>query len=160
MASPKRGFEEIQSLYIYDGWAMISEVRSQRAEVSTNSYIYGLDLSGTLPGLPRLGVGAAGVGGLLCSSRTQGDSDFLVFHTYDASGNVCDLFQVSSLMRAYSRDDPGAAGHDRVHIDSPMTRRTPRETSAGRRRERPAWHNTLPWMELTQICQVGDMWHG
>jgi len=80
---------------------MISEVRSQRAEVSTNSYIYGLDLSGTLPGLPRLGVGAAGVGGLLCSSRTQGDSDSLVFHAYDSSGNVCALFQVSgSILHA------------------------------------------------------------
>jgi len=56
---------------------------------------------------------SARLGGLLCSSRTQGDSDFLVFHTYDSSGNVCALFQVTgsipqpSLVARYEYDPFG-----------------------------------------------------
>ncbi|MDD5708074.1 MAG: RHS repeat-associated core domain-containing protein [Kiritimatiellae bacterium] len=69
-------------IFFYDGWNLISEVRSQASEVSTNLYTWGLDLSGTLQG-------AGGIGGLLAiSTRNEEPGTKNLFPCYDHNGNV------------------------------------------------------------------------
>ena len=62
--------------YLYDGWALIRETDG----LDTNSYVYGLDLSGSIQG-------AGTIGGLL-SAELDGTT---VFYCYDANGNVTEL---------------------------------------------------------------------
>ena len=49
--------------YVYDGWNVIAEIRNTDSEVTTNTYLWGKDLSGSLQG-------AGGIGGLLSLSRS------------------------------------------------------------------------------------------
>jgi RHS repeat-associated protein len=70
--------------YTYDGWNLISEVSSQGSEISTNQYVWGLDLSGSMQG-------AGGIGGLLSRSSVSGLQSTVSFYAYDANGNVTDL---------------------------------------------------------------------
>ncbi len=51
-------FNSLTSNFTYDGWNLISEVADDQTTATTNIYVWGLDLSGTLQG-------AGGVGGLL-----------------------------------------------------------------------------------------------
>jgi RHS repeat-associated protein len=70
--------------YVYDGWALIRERIATGETAQTNSYVYGLDLSGGLQG-------AGTIGGILATVR-EGDSAPVVgFYAYDANGNVTDL---------------------------------------------------------------------
>lgn len=71
--------QQSDAVFTYQGWNLISEIRSQGSGVSTNVYIWGRDLSGSLQGV-------GGVGGLLCSYSTLSSS--LHFFSYDGSGNV------------------------------------------------------------------------
>lgn len=64
--------------FVYDGWNLVSEVRSEGSAVSTNLYVWGTDLSGTMQG-------AGGVGGLLAGTLGTNGS---VFYGGDANGNV------------------------------------------------------------------------
>jgi YD repeat-containing protein len=65
-----------QTQFVYDGWAMI---REQSATV-TNSYVYGIDLSGSMQG-------AGTIGGILSADLNGATA----FYCYDANGNVTDL---------------------------------------------------------------------
>jgi RHS repeat-associated protein len=65
-----------QTQFVYDGWAMIREESS----TTTNHYVYGLDLSGSMQG-------AGTIGGIL----TAGINGTTAFYCYDANGNVTDL---------------------------------------------------------------------
>ncbi len=77
--------ETSSSTFIYDGWNLVREVRDEDSEVSTNSYVFGLDLSGSFQG-------AGGIGGLLASvSGTNA-----AFFAYDANGNVSELIDSST----------------------------------------------------------------
>jgi len=70
--------------YFYDGWNMVSEIWNDLSEMQsgTNYFVWGNDLSGSLQG-------AGGVGGLLCSVRSQSGSDPKAFYPlYDHNGNV------------------------------------------------------------------------
>ncbi len=71
--------QQSETVFTYQGWNLISEIRSQGSAVSTNVYIWGRDLSGSLQG-------AGGVGGLLCSYSTLSSS--LHYFSYDGNGNV------------------------------------------------------------------------
>ncbi len=68
---------------VYDNWHLISEVRTQGTAVSTNSYCWGIDLSGSL-------YGAGGIGGLLAASL----NGTKVFYTADGNGNVLGMIGV------------------------------------------------------------------
>jgi RHS repeat-associated protein len=65
--------------YWYDGWNMIG--RADLATALVQTFVWGLDLSGSLQG-------AGGVGGLLMLDDSQGAS---YFYDYDGNGNVLGL---------------------------------------------------------------------
>jgi len=81
----------VTRMYVYDGWNLVQEVIG----TSTNNYIWGLDLSGSLQG-------AGGIGGLL-SANLNGTQ---AFYFYDANGNVSDLAGVSGNNLAHYEYDP------------------------------------------------------
>jgi RHS repeat-associated protein len=70
--------------FIYDGWNLVAEVTSTKAV--RNSYVWGLDLSGSMQG-------AGGVGGLLAITATNVGTHFI--HC-DGNGNVAALVGASS----------------------------------------------------------------
>ncbi len=76
--------------YMYDGWNLLYEVDMHQVSEPTRRYVWGHDLSGHA-GLPRLGVGAGGVGGLLFTESNS------VSHavTYDANGNISEYIDLS-----------------------------------------------------------------
>jgi len=65
----------------------------------TNSYIYGLDLSGSLQG-------AGTIGGLLSLTTQQPSNSTTVFYCYDANGNVTDLVGTNGSIAAHYEYDP------------------------------------------------------
>jgi RHS repeat-associated protein len=70
--------------FFYDGWNLVREVSTDltTSTVSTNSYVWGNDLSGSLQG-------AGGVGGLLCSiTKAQSLEPKAFYPCYDHNGNV------------------------------------------------------------------------
>ena len=87
------------SEFLYDGWNMIRELVNDNGSLVTNSYVWGLDLSGTLRG-------AGGVGGLLATVR-GGDPELVEgFYAYDANGNVTDLVDTNGTTVAHYEYDP------------------------------------------------------
>jgi RHS repeat-associated protein len=75
-----------QTWFAYDGWNLVREVSTDltTSTVSTNSYTWGLDLSGTLQG-------AGGVGGLLSqtiSTTSTNSTSLTAYYAYDHNGNV------------------------------------------------------------------------
>ena len=86
--------------FIYNGWNLIQErVEHSDSTRTTNSYEWGLDLSGTFQG-------ASGVGGLLAiHHRSPGDTNtYQVAH--DANGNVHHLIDDSGIIAAQYEYDP------------------------------------------------------
>jgi RHS repeat-associated protein len=63
--------------FVYDGWNLIQETISTASGTTTNHYIWGRDLSGTMQG-------AGGVGGLLAVSLNGA----WCFPLYDANGSI------------------------------------------------------------------------
>jgi len=70
--------------FLYDGWNLIAELNSTNGIV--RSYIWGLDLSGTIQG-------AGGVGGLLAIKPTSSNP---IFVAYDGNGNVNGLIDAAT----------------------------------------------------------------
>ena len=68
--------------FLYDGWNLIHE-EMEAATPTSRSYVWGLDLSGTLQG-------AGGVGGLLARVREENIPRPL-YYAGDANGNVTDV---------------------------------------------------------------------
>jgi YD repeat-containing protein len=85
----------VTNRFLYDGWALISEISHQASPLSTNVYVYGLDLSGSLQG-------AGAIGGLLWASLTGTN----VFYGYDGNGNVTDLIDVNGDLVGHYAYDP------------------------------------------------------
>jgi RHS repeat-associated protein len=77
--------------FLYDGWAMVQE----SAGAQTNSYVYGLDLSGSIQG-------AGTIGGLLSASLNGTQA----YYFYDANGNVSDLVATNGASLAHYEFDP------------------------------------------------------
>ncbi len=80
--------------FIYDDWAIIYEESSG----VTNSYVYGLDLSGAMQG-------AGNIGGLLFANLNGTN----VFYAFDANGNVTDMVGTNGVVVAHY--DYGAYGN-------------------------------------------------
>jgi RHS repeat-associated protein len=78
---------------------LIRERIASGETAQTNSYVYGLDLSGGLQG-------AGTIGGILATVR-EGDSALVVgFYAYDANGNVTDLVGTNGTGLARYEYDP------------------------------------------------------
>ncbi len=75
----------------YQGWAMFEEATSS----TTNSYVYGLDLSGSQQG-------AGTIGGILAGNFNGA----MAFYAYDANGNVTDLVGTNGAFLAQYQFDP------------------------------------------------------
>ncbi|HAS82554.1 MAG TPA: hypothetical protein DCS43_07765, partial [Verrucomicrobia bacterium] len=80
-----------QTQFVYDGWAMIRE----QSATTTNTYVYGLDLSGSMQG-------AGTIGGIL-SADLNGTT---AFYCYDANGNVTDLVDTNGNSVAHYEYGP------------------------------------------------------
>jgi len=90
--------------FLYDGWNVVREIRSQSSEVSTNYYAWGLDLSGSLQG-------AGGVGGLLAvttysACNNQPATCNTYYPAYDANGNVTAYLDATGGVAAAYAYDP------------------------------------------------------
>jgi len=81
--------------FIYDGWNPILETIQHSTFSITNSFAWGLDLSGSMQG-------AGGIGGLL-STVLDGD---LYFSCFDANGNVTDYVDETGDIVAHYEYDP------------------------------------------------------
>ena len=80
--------------FVYDGWLMLAELDAtteNEAPILTQSYLWGLDLSGTFDQ-------AGGIGGLLAISLHSPQTSDATSHlpTFDANGNVTALVNASS----------------------------------------------------------------
>jgi len=89
-----------ETLFLYDGWNLLAEIDSSSQTV-IRSYTWGHDLSGHA-GLPRPGVRAGGVGGLL--SLEKGADVFLP--SYDHNGNITAYSDASGSVVAEFEYDP------------------------------------------------------
>ena len=78
-----QGSEVSDTLYLYDGWNLIAELNANSSNAKVRTYIWGLDLSGTMQG-------AGGVGGLLMVIDHTGTTK-RHFAVYDGNGNVMGL---------------------------------------------------------------------
>jgi RHS repeat-associated protein len=76
--------------FVYDGWSVVAQIESAPGGVSTNNFVWGLDLSGSL-------TGAGGVGGLLAEIK----NGVAYYPCYDGNGNVTE----------YVSDNGEAAAH-------------------------------------------------
>ena len=77
--------------FVYDGWNLIQETSSAGV---TNTYVWGLDLSGTQQG-------AGGIGGLLSVMR----NGTAYFPCYDANGNISEYVDASGAVVAHREYD-------------------------------------------------------
>jgi len=80
-----------------DTWNLIRELQSTASSLQTNSYIYGLDLSGTRSG-------AGGIGARLAMVR--GPTKEILILTYDGNGNTADLMPSSGNSPSHFDYDP------------------------------------------------------
>lgn len=84
------------TLYLYDGWNVIAEYTVSNSQYQLfKSYLWGLDLSGTMQG-------AGGVGGLLAVK--QGSA--LHYPAYDGNGNVTEYLDANKAVAARFEYDP------------------------------------------------------
>jgi len=84
-----------QCVFVYDEWNLVKELITDNGSLTTNSYTWGLDLSGTLQG-------AGGVGGLLAvATGGTAASPSLYFPCFDANGNVTEYIDDSGSIRAH-----------------------------------------------------------
>lgn len=85
--------------FVYDGWNLIQETQLSGLGSQVSSYLWGLDLSGTLQG-------AGGVGGLICQIRDEDGSVRPLFSFSDANGNVTGLVDTNGVVAARYDYDP------------------------------------------------------
>jgi RHS repeat-associated protein len=97
--------------YFYDGWNLLAEVNSGNQVV--RSYVWGLDLSGSVQG-------AGGVGGLLMVKEGSGGGHFV---GYDGNGNVVTMVNASSGIVS-ARYEYGPFGEP-IRATGPMAKANP-----------------------------------
>jgi len=81
--------------FVYDGWNLVSEKINNQQSTITNSYVWGLDLSGTLQS-------AGGIGGLLSARLGTNNACY----TFDGNGNVSELIADSGSIAAHYEYSP------------------------------------------------------
>ena len=81
--------------YVYDGWNLIQELTHSQTYTLTNSFVWGLDLSGSLQG-------AGGVGGLLAVVK---DSATYI-PAWDVNGNITEYVSTEGTIVAHREYDP------------------------------------------------------
>jgi YD repeat-containing protein len=105
--------------FVYDGWNLVREIIREEKEnkldkkdkegkkekkiekfttVITNTYVWGLDLSGGLQG-------AGGIGGLLSVTRSTPTGTATYFPCYDANGNITDYVNTNGVVVAHREYD-------------------------------------------------------
>jgi RHS repeat-associated protein len=97
--------------YFYDGWNLLAEVNTANQVV--RSYVWGLDLSGSVQG-------AGGVGGLLMVKEGSGQGHFV---GYDGNGNVVTMVNASSGVVS-ARYEYGPFG-EAIRATGPMAKANP-----------------------------------
>ena len=75
--------EQTDTIFLYDGWNVMGELNANASNAKLRTYVWGLDLSGSLQG-------AGGVGGLLKVTDYVGGTTHH-FVAYDGNGNVAAL---------------------------------------------------------------------
>ena len=80
---------ESGTLFLYDGWNLIAELNSLSSNTPVRTYVWGLDLSGSMQG-------AGGVGGLLFSTYSLNLAPYSVAAAYDGNGNVIAYVDLAS----------------------------------------------------------------
>ncbi|MEI6147775.1 MAG: RHS repeat-associated core domain-containing protein [bacterium] len=90
-----------ESTFVYDGWNLVAETQVSGISTQVSSYVWGLDLSGTLQG-------AGGIGGLLFASlgNPTTNNSTTVFYAHDGNGNVTDLLDTNGASMAHYEYDP------------------------------------------------------
>ena len=87
------------TLYFYDGWNRIAEyVQNGSGHDLERSYLWGMDLSGSMQG-------AGGVGGLLAMS-VHDTTTATFYPTFDGNGNVSEYINESGAKVAHFEYDP------------------------------------------------------
>lgn len=81
--SGSKWMRQRDTVYLYDGWNLIAELNASSSNAKVRTYIWGLDLSGTMQG-------AGGVGGLLMVIDHTGTTK-RHYVAYDGNGNVMAL---------------------------------------------------------------------
>ena len=86
----------VTKIKVYDGWNPIAEYSISNNQYSiSKTYLWGMDLSGTLQG-------AGGVGGLLAVT----DSTGTYYPTYDGNGNISEYLDSTGAVVAHYEYDP------------------------------------------------------
>jgi len=86
--------------YVWDGWLLLAEQTLSNDGGSTNSYVWGQDISGSLQG-------AGGVGGLLAVvSYTNSLQPTVYYPVYDGNGNITDYVDANGTVVAHREYDP------------------------------------------------------
>lgn len=110
----------VSTRFVYDGWNLLAELDADNGNAVKCSYMWGLDLSGSLQG-------AGGVGGLLTVSPGGTTTHFV---SYDGNGNVAALTDSTGNISARYEYDPfgqtirasgAAAGLNQVRFSSKYT---------------------------------------
>jgi RHS repeat-associated protein len=87
---------------VWDGWNLVAEVGTQDGIAVTNTFTWGLDLSGSVQG-------AGGVGGLLAIRQQRTNDTSVSLPYYDGNGNVMGLVDATSgtVVAVYEYDPFG-----------------------------------------------------
>jgi RHS repeat-associated protein len=101
--------------YLYDGWNLIAELNATNNNV-IRSYVWGLDLSGSLQG-------AGGVGGLLAVNYYDTQKTNRCFVAYDGNGNVAALINPTNGL-VCARYEYGPFG-ELIRATGPMAKTNP-----------------------------------
>jgi RHS repeat-associated protein len=99
--------------FLYDGWNLLAELNTQNSPL--NTYLWGLDLSGTMQG-------AGGVGGLLMVTY-NGSQTTNCLVAYDGNGNVAALADTAST-NILARYEYGPFG-EVIRTTGPMAKANP-----------------------------------
>ena len=88
------------SLFVYNSWNLIEEIKDDGSTEASKYYVWGLDLSQSIQG-------AGGIGGLIASVDTE--TGVLYYFQYDGNGNVGQLVNRSdgSIAAHYEYDPYG-----------------------------------------------------
>jgi hypothetical protein len=107
------------TLYLYDRWNLMGELDANAENAKLRTYVWGLDLSGTMQG-------AGGVGGLLKVTDYVGGTTHH-FVAYDGNGNVAALADGTSgaLTARYGYGPFGEAIRTTGPGTTPMAEKNP-----------------------------------
>lgn len=151
--------------FVYQGWNLVAEIirarmnNSESFNITTNYYVWGLDLSGSLQG-------AGGISGLLSADFGGTNGTSTVFYAYDANGNVSELVDGDSgAIAAHYEYSPFGetvvqAGDEQVLAQNPYafsTKYFDRETSLyyyGLRFYNPG---TGRWLSRDSVAEQGGL---